>query len=187
MARGRRFLGRVVLVLAVMAAAFVGARLGLLGTRDAGASHNFSDVPPGAFYHAAVDFLVGNGITSGCGAGLFCPENPVTRGQVAVFLDKFNDLVEARTLWAVVRSNGVLARASHPASTSRELAGLYRVDFGRDVSSCAYTASLGAPEFFTPVGQISATRHSDPNSVRVETSSSTGAPADIAFHLAVHC
>jgi hypothetical protein len=44
MARGRGLFGQVVLMLALMAAAFVGARLGLLGTQDAGASHDFGDV-----------------------------------------------------------------------------------------------------------------------------------------------
>jgi hypothetical protein len=29
------------------------------------------------------------GITSGCGSGNFCPGNPVTRAQMAVFLLKF--------------------------------------------------------------------------------------------------
>ena len=88
MMRGRRFLGQLVLVLAVTAGAFVGAKLGLLGTREVGASHNFSDVPDSAFYHAFVQFLVDNGITSGCGNGQFCGESPVTRGQMAVFLQR---------------------------------------------------------------------------------------------------
>jgi hypothetical protein len=66
MARGRRLLGQLVLVLVVMAAGFVGAKLGMLGTREVGASHNFNDVPDSAFYHAFVQFLVDNGITAGC-------------------------------------------------------------------------------------------------------------------------
>ena len=81
MARGRRFLGQLVLVLAVTAGAFVGAKLGMLGTREVGASHNFSDVPDSAFYHDFVQFLVDNGITAGCAPGLFCGEQAVTRGQ----------------------------------------------------------------------------------------------------------
>jgi hypothetical protein len=93
MARGRRLLGQLVLVLAMMAAGFVGAKLGLLGTREVGASHNFADVPPGAFYHDFVQFLVDNGITAGCGPGLFCGEQAVTRGQTAVFLKKLFDVV----------------------------------------------------------------------------------------------
>jgi hypothetical protein len=93
MARGRRLLGQLALVLAVMAAAFTGGRLGLLGTRDVGASHNFSDVPDSAFYHNFVQFLKDNGITAGCGSGLFCGELAATRGQTAVFLKKLFDLV----------------------------------------------------------------------------------------------
>jgi hypothetical protein len=75
-----------VLVLAMMAAGFVGAKLGLLGTRSAGASHNFGDVPTEAFFHAFVDYLARSGVTAGCGPGQYCPEQPVTRGQMAVFL-----------------------------------------------------------------------------------------------------
>jgi hypothetical protein len=50
-------------------------------------------VPPGAFYHDFVQFLVDNGITAGCGPGLFCGEQVVTRGQTAVFLKKLFDVV----------------------------------------------------------------------------------------------
>jgi hypothetical protein len=89
MARGRRLFGQLVLVVVVMTSAFVGAKLGLLGTREVGASHNFNDVPPGAFFHDFVDFLVNTGITAGCGPLLYCPERAVTRGEQAVFLKKF--------------------------------------------------------------------------------------------------
>ena len=93
-------LGQLVFVLAVMAAAFVGAKLGLLTTRDARASHNFTDVPDSAFYHDFVQFLVDNAITAGCSPGLFCGEQSVTRGQAAVFLKKLVDTFE------VVRNPG---------------------------------------------------------------------------------
>jgi hypothetical protein len=67
---------------ALIAAAFLSGRSVAL------ASHNFSDVPDSAFYHDFVDFLVQNGLTSGCGVALYCGENAVTRGQLAVFLKK---------------------------------------------------------------------------------------------------
>ena len=41
----------------------------------------------GQFY-ASFDLLVSNGITAGCGNGNYCPLNPVTRAQMAVFLLK---------------------------------------------------------------------------------------------------
>ena len=96
MPRGRRLLGQLVLVLAMMGAAFVGTKLGMLGTREVAASHNFSDVPDSAFYHDFVQFLVDNGITVGCAPGLFCGEQAVTRGQVAVFLKRLSDLVDQK-------------------------------------------------------------------------------------------
>jgi hypothetical protein len=75
-------------VLVVAASGFVGGKLGLLTDRVARASHNFSDVPDGAFYHAFVDYLARSGVTAGCAVGLYCPDAPVTRGQMAVFLGK---------------------------------------------------------------------------------------------------
>ncbi|HTY40367.1 MAG TPA: hypothetical protein VMH79_00705, partial [Thermoanaerobaculia bacterium] len=48
----------------------------------------FADVPcPGAFADWIED-LANRQITGGCGNGDFCPDNPNTRGQMAVFLTK---------------------------------------------------------------------------------------------------
>ncbi|MCX7896166.1 MAG: S-layer homology domain-containing protein, partial [Thermoanaerobaculum sp.] len=47
----------------------------------------FSDVPcPGHWAAAWIEALAAEGITSGCGGGQYCPQNPVTRAQMAVFL-----------------------------------------------------------------------------------------------------
>ena len=48
----------------------------------------FIDVPPGAPFHASIEALVASGITAGCGNDKFCPQNPVTRGQMAAFLSR---------------------------------------------------------------------------------------------------
>jgi hypothetical protein len=48
----------------------------------------FPDVPCGSPFAAWVQELVARGITAGCGGGLYCPTNPVTREQMAVFLLK---------------------------------------------------------------------------------------------------
>lgn len=50
------------------------------------ASATFADVPVGSPFHQFVEALVASGITGGCGGGLYCPDAPVTRGQMAVFL-----------------------------------------------------------------------------------------------------
>lgn len=46
----------------------------------------FSDVPVGHPYHRFVEALFRSGITSGCGGGQFCVNNPITRGEMAVFM-----------------------------------------------------------------------------------------------------
>jgi hypothetical protein len=46
---------------------------------------SFADVPTGAQFFAEVEALANTGITAGCTASNFCPENPVTRRQMAAF------------------------------------------------------------------------------------------------------
>lgn len=48
----------------------------------------FADVPCPSPFAEAVEYLAARGITGGCGAGVFCPGNPVSRAQMAVFLLK---------------------------------------------------------------------------------------------------
>jgi hypothetical protein len=50
------------------------------------ASHQFTDVPNSNTFHAQIGRVKGAGITSGCSATKYCPDNPVTRGQMAAFL-----------------------------------------------------------------------------------------------------
>ena len=47
---------------------------------------SFNDVPQGSPFCPWVNEIAARGITAGCGGGAFCPENPVTRGQMSVFL-----------------------------------------------------------------------------------------------------
>jgi len=46
----------------------------------------FADVPPTDPYFRFVEALAAAGITSGCGSGDYCPDDAVTRAQMAVFL-----------------------------------------------------------------------------------------------------
>jgi len=46
----------------------------------------FNDVPMSYWAAGWIEQLASEGITSGCGNGNFCPEEPVTRAQMAVFL-----------------------------------------------------------------------------------------------------
>ena len=58
------------------------------------ASHQFQDVPNSHTFHTAIDFMAANGITQGCNPPTntnYCPDDPVTRGQMAGFLKRFHD------------------------------------------------------------------------------------------------
>jgi len=46
----------------------------------------FTDVPPGNPFFKFIQKMADLGITSGCGNHLYCPDSPVTRGQMAVFI-----------------------------------------------------------------------------------------------------
>ena len=48
----------------------------------------FNDVPLNHPFFQFVEALAAAGITAGCGGGSFCPDAPLTRGQMAVFLAK---------------------------------------------------------------------------------------------------
>jgi hypothetical protein len=51
----------------------------------------FGDVTLGSFADAWIEQLFNEGITAGCGGGDYCPGNPVTRAEMAVFLvETFN-------------------------------------------------------------------------------------------------
>ena len=79
-----RTLRRVVAVAAVLAVSAVG-----LSTPTSADNGGFTDVPPGAYYAEAVDWLVAENITNGVAPGLFAPDDVVTRDQMAAFLWRF--------------------------------------------------------------------------------------------------
>jgi hypothetical protein len=51
-----------------------------------GGSTGFGDISTSYWASAWIKQLVAEGITAGCGNGNYCPESPVTRAQMAVFL-----------------------------------------------------------------------------------------------------
>ena len=57
-----------------------------LQVSPAPATATFADVPTNYIYFRAIEALAHSGITSGCGGGNFCPNQAVTRGELAKFL-----------------------------------------------------------------------------------------------------
>jgi hypothetical protein len=69
--------------------AFAGVKVGYkLQVSAAPAIADFGDVPTSHPFFQFVEALYHSGITAGCGGGNFCPDSPLTRGQMAVFLAK---------------------------------------------------------------------------------------------------
>lgn len=89
----------------------------LLVALPAAASHNFDDVPSSHPHHDAIDWMVQKGITAGCDADSFCPGDPVTRGQLATFLQRYDGGQQSSVPQVqVVRSESQYATC--PAGTS---------------------------------------------------------------------
>ena len=55
---------------------------------DAPGTATFADVPDNHDFYQFIEALAASGITAGCGGGNYCPDAPLTRGQMAVFLAK---------------------------------------------------------------------------------------------------
>jgi hypothetical protein len=49
-------------------------------------SPTFGDVQPGDFGYQQIEALFASGVTGGCGGGNYCPNDTVTRAQMAIFL-----------------------------------------------------------------------------------------------------
>jgi hypothetical protein len=92
-------------------------------------------------------------------------------------------------LWAVVNSDGTLARGSGVSFSQRLATGQYELRFtGHRVRDCAYTATLGNAGITAQPGFVSAVRRSETtDGVFVATWNTTTVPTDLPFHLAVSC
>jgi hypothetical protein len=55
---------------------------------DPPATPTFADVPATDSGYAFIESLVASGVTAGCGGNNYCPDAPLTRRQMAVYLAK---------------------------------------------------------------------------------------------------
>jgi hypothetical protein len=94
----------------------------------------------------------------------------------------------AQSFYAVVRSNGTLARGFEAVSAAHLGTGVYQVIFAHDITGSAYLGTLGldTDSGESPAGQIAVVGRFDiANGVFVQTFDAAGNPADRGFHLAV--
>ncbi|MGH9318123.1 MAG: S-layer homology domain-containing protein, partial [Thermoanaerobaculia bacterium] len=96
---------------------------------------DFLDVPPSHPFHDFVDTIARNSITAGCGAGDYCPDSPVTRAQMAVFLLR----AEHGSSYAPPACSGLFTDVSCP--------GGFAVDWIEQLSIEGITAGCGGGNY----------------------------------------
>jgi hypothetical protein len=92
-------------------------------------------------------------------------------------------------LFAVINSDGTIARDKGATLAVKQGTGSYRVLFARNIRACVFSAILGnAGGGFPPVGFISvAWSDATEVGVYIETRNRSGAMTDASFHLLVIC
>ena len=80
-----RFITRRAIAGSILAAA---ALVGTAGV--AHAAFGFDDVNENDTHADGIEWLVANGITAGCDADSYCPQQPVTRAQMATFMHRLS-------------------------------------------------------------------------------------------------
>ena len=83
----RRLVGPIALVAGLV----VAFPLGVL------AAISFSDVPPSHPFYYDIQAVAEAGVTTGCGGGKYCPDDNVTRGQMAAFMNRLGALGAGKT------------------------------------------------------------------------------------------
>jgi len=83
----------------VRIAMIVGVTALIVAPLTAIASHSFTDVPDSNTFHDDIAWLADADVTKGCnpaqGNTQFCPEDEVTRGQMAAFMRRFAQYIDA--------------------------------------------------------------------------------------------
>ena len=96
----------------------------------------------------------------------------------------------AVTYWASVDSAGVIDRCfgCTGTGTSKLGTGVYEIGFTRDITSCGYNGTTGAPTTSVQTGFTSiAQRAGNVNGLFIETFSPAGALADRGYYVSVYC
>ena len=84
-------------------------------------SGDFPDVPCPSLFADWIEALADEGVTAGCGAGLFCPAAAVTRAQMAVFLLK----IEHGSSYAPPACQAIFADVACPSQFADWIEQLY--------------------------------------------------------------
>lgn len=98
----------------------IGATLLLAALPAVAVTSSFEDVPEDHLFYNDIEWMAAQGLTKGCNPPdntLFCPENPVTRGQLAAFIHRLsNGVVHAKTAESADHAS-TAGSATHAASS----------------------------------------------------------------------
>ncbi len=114
-------------------------------------------------------------------------DNTIDSGEIVDFTLTNQDV---NVFFAQVNADGTLASASNAGTTSGRVGatGSYEVDFGRGISTCAFTATVGPAGAGSAIGEVNvADRSGNAEAVFVDTNNSDGSTADKPFQLVVVC
>lgn len=153
------------------------------GCLDIQGERVFADVPYDHMFCAEIESLYRDQIVKGCGTNedgemLFCPNEVITRGMMAAF-------VEHRDPFAQVSHDGKIKIGDHVADTSWVQQGQYEVKFTRDVQFCSIEAwphSLTGPS----IRVDAAMKWGLVDTMLVDTTYNR-VPVDMDFNLRLHC
>ncbi len=97
----------------------------------------FADVPCSSNFAPWIEAMAAEGITGGCGGGNFCPQNPVRRDQMAVFLLK----AEHGSTYAPPMCTGVFTDVPCPSNFANWIEQLYHENITGGCGSGNYCPS----------------------------------------------
>jgi hypothetical protein len=125
------------------------------------ASHQFTDVSNSNTFHASISKVKLAGITGGCSATKYCPNDEVTRGQMAAFLQRTAPRAETAFFINEALSGSEEELASFPIKAGGATGGTaalvvnatvtVRVD---DASACPCTAAFYIDSDLAPIGSF---------------------------------
>ena len=166
------------------------------------AGHQFTDVPESNTFHEDIDWMKDQRVTMGCNPPEnteYCPENDVTREQMAAFLHRLDtrdvfvtpEEADDDTLYAVVDGQtGDVIASDDLEAAERTGVGEYRLDFAAEVYDCSWTGALGSREG-SPIRTSHTLTLNDgetlPDAIFVNIVDPAGDPADHTFNVTVTC